>query len=103
MPNATDMQLRDCIGEQLLGTDGGKIGKIADVYVDEQTNRPEWFAVTTGIFGNNVSFVPIARATVHEGNITVPYTKADVKDAPNAEPDARLSQEEEARLYAHYD
>lgn len=30
------------------------------------------------------------------------YTKAQVKDAPNAEPDGLLSEQEEARLYEYY-
>jgi uncharacterized protein (TIGR02271 family) len=94
--------MRECIGKQLHDPDGNKIGKIADVYVDEQTNKPEWFAVTTGLFGTRMSFVPIARAAVYEDQIVVPFDKARVKDAPNAEPDGHLSEEEEARLYAHY-
>ena len=32
----------------------------------------------------------------------VPYDKQQVKDAPTAEPDGELSQEEEANLYRHY-
>src|SRR4051812_27979866 len=102
MTNVTEMQLRDCIGQQLIGNDGEKIGKIADVYLDEETNKPEWFAVTTGFFGTNVSFVPIAEASAYGGDISVPYSKDQVKDAPNAAPDGELSQDEESRLYAHY-
>lgn len=32
----------------------------------------------------------------------MPYSKDQVKNAPNAEPDGELSQDEEAQLYAHY-
>jgi uncharacterized protein (TIGR02271 family) len=102
MTNVTEMQLRDCVGQQLFGRDGDKLGKIVDVYLDDQTNKPEWFAVTTGMFGKNVSFVPIAQASAYEGDIFVPYDKSTVKASPNAEPDGQLSQQEEARLYQHY-
>jgi sporulation protein YlmC with PRC-barrel domain len=103
MTDATKRQLRECIGQELVGIDGDKIGKITDVYLGDETNRPEWFAVATGMFGRNVSFVPIAQATAFEGNIAVPYTKGQVKDAPNVEPDGDLSADEVQRLYAHYE
>src|SRR5918999_6393183 len=35
-------------------------------------------------------------------NVRVPYEKSHVKDAPHAEADGALSQQEEARLYQHY-
>lgn len=61
-------------GQDLVDSDGDKIGKINDVYLDTDTDRPEWLAVTTGLFGSNVSFVPTAEANEHDGHIHVPYT-----------------------------
>jgi uncharacterized protein (TIGR02271 family) len=90
------------IGRTLMGSDGDKIGKIADVYLDDQTGKPEWLAVTTGMFGSRVSFVPLAQASSTGDDVTVPYSKEQVKDAPNAEADGQLSQQEEAALYSHY-
>ncbi len=98
----TEMTVSECIGEKLVGTDGGRIGKITDVYMDERTGQPEWFAVATGLFGSHVSFVPIQDTSWTEDGISVPFTKADVKDAPHAEPDGQLTQDEEAALYSHY-
>lgn len=83
-------------GRTLMGSDGDKIGKIADVYLDDETGNPEWLAVTTGLFGSRVSFVPLAQASSAGDDVTAPYSKEQVKDAPNAEADGRLSQEEEA-------
>ena len=39
-------------GQELVDSDGNKIGKISDVYLDADTDRPEWLAVTTGMFGS---------------------------------------------------
>ena len=89
-------------GYDLVDPTGEKIGRIEDVYLDEQTNEPEWLAVRTGLFGRRVSFVPLAEAQPAGEGITVPYTKEQVKDAPHAEPDGLLSQQEEAALYEHY-
>lgn len=89
-------------GHSLVDSDGSKIGKISDIYMDDQTGQPEWLAVSTGLFGTRVSFVPIAGATAHGNELAVPYSKQQVKDAPHAEPDGYLTLEEEARLYSHY-
>ena len=89
-------------GLELRGGDGEKIGEIADVYLDRQTGAPEWLAVSTGLFGRNLSFVPIREASKTGDAVVVPYDKSKVKDAPNVEADGELSHEEERRLYEHY-
>jgi len=89
-------------GRNLVGSDGSKIGSITDIYLDEDTGQPEWLAVKTGMFGGRVSFVPLAGATAQGDERACRWTKDQVKDAPNAEADGRLSQDEEAALYRHY-
>ena len=89
-------------GEQAHGRDGQKLGTIADIYLDRDTGQPEWAAIKTGLFGTKVSFAPLAEATHSGDGVQLPYTKDQLKDAPNAEADGELSQEEEAALYRHY-
>jgi uncharacterized protein (TIGR02271 family) len=98
----TDQDPRGWIGRTLVDNDGDKIGRIDDIYMDDDTGRPEWLAVSTGWFGNRVSFVPLAGATRKGDDLSVRYGKDQVKDAPNAEADGHLSPEEEERLYRHY-
>jgi uncharacterized protein (TIGR02271 family) len=89
-------------GSNAVDNDGDKIGTIEEIYMDAETGKPEWLAVTTGLFGSKVSFIPLAEASESGGEVRVPYDKQQVKDAPNAEADGELSQEEEAALYRHY-
>jgi uncharacterized protein (TIGR02271 family) len=96
-------EIRDWQGRDLHGEGEDKIGEIADIYLDRATGEPQWLAVKTGMFGSNVSFVPIARAVRDGDHVDVPYTKDSVKDAPNVDADGELSPEEERRLYQHYD
>ena len=100
MPNIDEIKAWQ--GRKLIDRDGDKIGSIGDIYLDEQTGQPEWIAVTTGLFGSNVSFVPTAEARAEGDDVRVPYEKSQVKDSPNVEADGALSQDEEARLYSHY-
>jgi uncharacterized protein (TIGR02271 family) len=89
-------------GRTLVDRDGDKIGKIEDVYLDRRSGEPEWIAVKTGVFGSNVSFVPIHDAAPAGDDIRVGQEKDLVKDAPNVDADGELSPEEERRLYQHY-
>ena len=100
MPNT--QEVTSWKGQKLVSQDGVKIGTIDEVYVDEQTGKPEWLAVSTGLFGSRVSFVPLAEAQRDGDDIRVPYHKDQVKDSPNADADGALSQDEESRLYRHY-
>ncbi len=90
------------IGRDAVDPSDSKIGTIADVYVDDETGQPTWLAVTTGLFGTKVSFVPLAGAQLSGDDVVVAYDKDLVKDAPKAEADGHLSPDDEAELYAHY-
>jgi uncharacterized protein (TIGR02271 family) len=99
MDNITDLR-----GEEVVDRDGDKIGKLDEIYLDQQTREPAWALVKTGLFGSASTFVPLqgaSRASDGEG-LQVAYEKDHVKDAPNMEADGELSPEEEARLYRHY-
>ncbi|HET9647589.1 MAG TPA: PRC and DUF2382 domain-containing protein [Microlunatus sp.] len=95
-------QIANAAGWDVYGSDGDKIGTIGQVYADDQTGAPEWVSVRTGLFGLKESFVPLAEASLNRDQITVPYTKAFVKDAPNIDEDGHLSVDQERELYAYY-
>jgi uncharacterized protein (TIGR02271 family) len=89
-------------GQNLVGSDGGKVGKIEEIYLDAETNEPEWALVHTGMFGSKSSFVPIANAQDDDGSVKVPFAKSQVTDAPKVDPNGQLTQQQEAELYGHY-
>ena len=95
--------INDVIGRTVYGSDGDKIGEVGQVYLDDETGRPEWATVRTGLFGTKESFVPLAQSSQTDDGLTVPYDKSTVKDAPRVDADqGHLSQSEEAELYRHY-
>ena len=89
-------------GQNLHGSGGEKIGTVEEIYLDTETNQPEWALVNTGLFGTKRSFVPLHDASPGDDGVSVPFDKATVKDAPQVDPDGQLSQREEAELYRHY-
>jgi len=91
------------IGQTLYSSDNEKVGKVGQVFLDDDTDRPEFLTVNTGLFGMNESFVPAADAEVTGDGVRVPFTKDQIKDAPNVDVDSgHLDQSEERRLYDHY-
>jgi uncharacterized protein (TIGR02271 family) len=96
-------QVQELIGREAYSNDGDKIGKLGQVYLDDQTGQPEFATVNTGLFGMSESFVPLADASVTGDGLSVPFGKDRVKDAPNVSPDGgHLSPEDEQRLYEYY-
>ena len=89
-------------GVSVEGSDGSKIGKVTDVYLDDQTSKPEWAAVKTGMFGGHVSLVPLANAEFDGEALKVPYDKDQVKNAPHQDPAQELSPKQEAEIFDHY-
>ena len=89
-------------GTTAYGADGEKIGKVGEIYLDDQTNQPEWATLKTGLFSGNQSFVPLADASITRDRLTLPYDKETVRAAPSIGNDGHLAPDEERQLYAHY-
>jgi uncharacterized protein (TIGR02271 family) len=94
--------VRSWRGRTMVDRDGDRIGTIEDIYADDRTGQPEWALVNTGLFGTRSTFVPLAQASQHDGEVQVPYEKQLVKDAPGVEADQHLSEAEEQQLWRHY-
>jgi uncharacterized protein (TIGR02271 family) len=90
------------IGQDVYDDDGQKIGSASEVYLDDETGRPEWVTVRTGLFGTKESFVPIGDADLTGEGLRVHVSKDRVKDAPKIDTDGHLSPEEEMELYRYY-
>jgi PRC-barrel domain/Domain of unknown function (DUF2382) len=89
-------------GRVMVDRDSNKIGEVVDIYLDNETGRPDWAVVRTGLFGLRSSFVPLAEAREVGDELQVPHQRLQVKQAPNIDPDGQLSEAEEAELYRHY-
>jgi hypothetical protein len=94
--------IRTWEGRTLLDRDGGRIGTIDAIYLDDRTGQPEWVLVNTGLFGTKSSFVPLAHAFQSDNDVLVTHDKQLVKNAPRVDPDQHLSEAEERELWQHY-
>ena len=90
------------IGQTLTDASGHKIGRIDDIYNDDDTGQPEWLAVSAGLRGPDTYFVPMRGATVSGRCVRVPFPKDQVRLASSSTVDGTLSRLAKGRLYAHY-
>src|SRR5215211_6390450 len=89
-------------GRDVLAPDGERLGAVEMIFLDEETDRPEWVLVRLDDDGDGPAFVPLAGATVEERSIRVEHDRAKVASAPTIGVDETLTVDEERRLYDHY-
>jgi len=92
-------------GGTVVGQNGDKLGTVSQVFLDDETGRPEWATIAAGgLFSSRESFVPLAESSLTGNEIAVPWSKAKVKDAPEIEvgSDGHISEDQEATLYQYY-
>ena len=98
----TQFDVNNLTGSTVVDSSGGKIGKVGQVYLDDQTGQPQWVTVRTGLFGTKESFVPLAAARVEGDQLVVDASKDQVSGAPQVEEDGHISEQEESEIYRYY-
>jgi membrane protein len=98
LPNRTEL---DWEGQTMLDPSGRKIGTIDEIYLVEETGRPEWARVKLGMMGSRTTLVPLNGAEEAGDGIRSAYEKSVVDDAPRVAGD-EPSDEQIAAVYRHY-
>ncbi|MFC4565243.1 PRC-barrel domain-containing protein [Nocardiopsis mangrovi] len=90
------------IGHRLLDRDGSSVGRIGQVFYDDQTDAPKWITVRTGLFGSREFLVPLMGARSVDEGLQVPFERDLIKAAPGFPIGEHISVDEEDRVYRHY-
>ena len=98
----TPQDAQQFIGRTAIDSEGSKVGKIGQVYLDDQSGMPRWVTVATGLFGARQSFAPLYGAQASGNEVTLAVSKDQIKDAPNVDDDGRIGASEQNDLYRHY-
>jgi uncharacterized protein YrrD len=83
--NQEAFDIADWNGKMLVDIDGEKIGKLEDVYVDVETDVPQFATVKEGFIGRHLTFVPLGGIRVGPDELQAAVTREQVQDAPNIE------------------
>jgi len=96
-PDALDWE-----GQTVLDRAGEKIGRIEEIFVVEETGRPEWALVKLGRLKGRTTLVPLTRAHPVAKGVALDVEKDAVSDAPEIDSDSELGEDQVATLYRHY-
>ena len=83
-------------GNTAVDADGSELGTIDEIYLDNETDRPEWALVS------GRKFVPLGEARGDGREVRFPFSSQQVESAPEPAAEGELSQDEESALYSHY-
>jgi hypothetical protein len=101
---AAEWNVADWHGKTLVDVEGEKIGKLQDVYVDVETDVPQFATVKEGFISRHLTFVPLGGIKVGPDDLQVAVYKRQIEAAPNIELHGdELSQADESSLYHHFE
>src|SRR4029453_13270467 len=86
----------------VVGRESATVGTIESFYLDQASGLPTWALVHTGWLGDRRSFVPLAAAVEVDEEIRLPYTKAQIREAPAGASHGEAGADDELALVGHY-
>jgi hypothetical protein len=99
------MEIGDLIGCAAVDRDGNRIGRVADVWVDEP-GEPRYLGIATGTLGARQITVPLDEAEVAdidgERAIVLPYDRELLGRAPGWDLAEEINVGREREIYQHY-
>jgi hypothetical protein len=91
-------------GKMLIDCNAEKIGKLQDIYVDTETDEPQFATVKEGFLDRHLTFVPLGGIQVGPDDLQATVTRDQVRSAPVLELHGQeLSQADESTLYHHFE
>jgi uncharacterized protein (TIGR02271 family) len=90
-------------GYTVYDPDGDKIGKVDDLFVDEN-DQPEYIGVKMGLLGTRSTLIPweLVEVRDEESTLIVSADDAHVKDGPTFDDDKDITPEFESEVYSYY-
>jgi uncharacterized protein (TIGR02271 family) len=90
-------------GYEVYDPNGEKIGKVDDLFVDENDN-PEYVGVKMGFLGTSSTLIPMDTITVDEsaGRLVTSADKETVKNGPAFDDDREITPDFENEVYSYY-
>ena len=90
-------------GYTVYDPDGDKIGKVDDLFVDEN-DQPEYIGVKMGLLGTRSTLIPWEMVEVREADSSMVVSADDghVKDGPTFDDDREITPQFESEVYSYY-
>jgi hypothetical protein len=93
----------ECRGYEVRDRDGEKIGKVDEVFVNDE-DRPEYLGVKTSLMGGKLTLVPavLARSDESQRVIQISESKDRIKDGPALGSKEEITSQRESEIRTHF-
>jgi len=95
-------RIEDWVGQEVVDSDGEKLGKLEDVLFGAGSRDAVAATVKSGLLGRRHYLVPLQGATATRASVRVPFSKDQLKDAPQVEPGADVRNAERDAAAQHF-
>ena len=93
----------DMFGYDVLDADGNKIGDVDGLWIDSDTDRPEYVGIyVSWLLRGKTHIIPLANAQMEDDKIQLPYSEDQIKNAPVFGTDVELTPQQEDEIYQYY-
>lgn len=96
------LNVRDLLSATAYDNNGGKLGDVNEVFVDDASGQPTFVDVNHGLFGMGNSLVPLRGHSVDGDSLTLGFAKDRIKNAPDFDSDKPLTPQQQTEIYEHY-
>ncbi|HEY1698549.1 MAG TPA: hypothetical protein VGG75_02370 [Trebonia sp.] len=96
------MDPRELGGLHVIGRNDVALGVVEGIYADLRNGYPQWAAVQSGLYGTEVSIIPLTVAEHDDRSLRIPYSVQELRDAPHRAASTAMSRKEEANLFQYY-
>lgn len=95
-------RIEDWRGQDVVDSEDEKVGKLEEIFTDIKTSEPSIGCVKTGLFGRRLTLVPLEGATLTRDHLRLPYSKDQIKGAPQADSGGQLDGERERDIFNYF-
>lgn len=95
-------RIEDWVGQEVVDSDGEKLGKLEDVLFGAGSRDAVAATVQSGLLGRRHYLLPLQGSTVTRTSVRVAFTKDQLEDAPQVEPGADVSGSERDAAGQHF-
>jgi hypothetical protein len=89
-------------GRTVRDENGEELGRLTELYLDNETSRPAWAGVKRGRLRGTETIVPLAGVEEVDGDLRIPHHRRVFDEAPDVDPDVQLTADEESVLGDHW-
>jgi len=94
--------LADWVDRRAIDQHGEVVGVVVDIYLDVETRRAKWLAISSGFFGTCAVVAPVRGASLLGGDVVIAHPREAIRAAPSVQAVVTIPPVAEQAVIDHY-